>query len=77
MCIRDRYDYTIRFIVFHNDWEIGHIIQAGDSYIPHWKQGDVITWFPRRWHLAANIGMLDKWTTNITGVLREEVNSVI
>jgi hypothetical protein len=68
----DVYEYVVRFIVFHEDWKTGHYIQAGDTLVERWKQGDVIVWYPRRWHLSSNVGIEDKWTTNITGILKEE-----
>jgi hypothetical protein len=66
--------YIIRFLIFLEDWKIGHVLQAGDSIISHWSAGDVITWLPTRYHLSANIGIENKWTVNITGVLKEEFN---
>lgn len=65
--------FIVRFIVFMKDWDVGHIIQAGDSAITNWQAGDVILWHPTRWHLSANIGISDKWTTNVTGRLQEYV----
>jgi hypothetical protein len=66
------YEYVVRFIVFQADWDLGHFIQSGNSIISHWKAGDVIVWYPDRWHLSANIGISDKWTQNVTGILKEE-----
>jgi len=67
-------DYVIRFLIFLKDWQIGHIVQAGNSVITHWKAGDVITWHPTRLHLSGNIGINNKWTNNITGILDEKIN---
>ena len=69
----DSKDYIVRFIVFHHDWAPGHLIQAGDSIISHWKQGDVIVWYPSRVHISCNVGFTDKWTTNVTGILKGSV----
>ena len=69
----DSKDYIVRFIVFHNDWSPGHLLQAGDSIISHWKRGDVIVWYPSRVHISCNVGFNDKWTTNVTGILKESV----
>jgi hypothetical protein len=66
-------DYIVRFIVFHNDWDIGHILQAGNTIISHWKRGDIIVWHPQRVHLSCNVGISDKWTTNFTGILKETI----
>lgn len=70
----DQSEYIVRFIVFMKDWDIGHFLQAGNSVISHWKAGDVILWHPHRLHLSANVGISDKWTLNVTGILQEEVN---
>jgi hypothetical protein len=67
----DLLQWVCRFIVFQNDWSPGQIIQAGNSICSHWRAGDVIVWYPSRWHLSANAGIENKWTCNITGVLHE------
>jgi hypothetical protein len=59
-----------RFLVFLEDWKKGHFLQAEDSVIHHWKQGDCIVWQPDTWHLSGNIGCEIKWTCNITGFLK-------
>lgn len=58
-----------RFLMFLEDWKIGHLLQVNDSLLHHWRQGDVIVWKPGVYHLAANIGLEKKWTCNITGFL--------
>jgi len=65
--------FAIRFLCFMKDWAAGHVLQAGNSIISHWSAGDVIVWHPDRWHLSLNAGFVDKWTTNITGILNEEL----
>ena len=69
----DLKDYVVRFIIFHNDWSPGHLLQAGDTIISHWNRGDVIVWHPQRFHISCNVGFSDKWTTNITGILKEYI----
>lgn len=66
-------DHVVRFIVFQKDWQNGHLLQAGDSFVTHWKAGDILLWYPDRWHLSANVGITDKWTFNVTGILKGEV----
>lgn len=66
-------EYAIRYIVFPKDWDHGHLLQAGTTFITHWKAGDVIVWHPDKWHLSANVGISNKWTFNVTGILTEEV----
>ena len=66
-------EHVIRFLYFMKDWQIGHMLQAGDSIISHWSAGDVIVWHPDRFHLSLNAGFTDKWTTNATGILNEQL----
>ena len=65
--------YVVRFIVFQTDWQNGHLLQAGNSFVSHWTAGDILLWYPDRWHLSANVGTTDKWTFNVTGILKEEI----
>lgn len=58
-----------RFLLFLEDWKIGHLLQVNNSICYHWKQGEVIVWHPGTEHLAANVGLETKWTCNITGFL--------
>jgi hypothetical protein len=67
-------DYVIRFLIFLRDWQIGHIVQAGNSVITHWKAGDVILFHPTRFHLSGNIGINNKWTSNATGILNDNID---
>lgn len=68
-----QYNHVVRFIVFMKDWEVGHLLQAGNSVVTHWQAGDVILWYPDRMHLGANVGVTNKWTQNVTGILKEEI----
>ena len=66
-------EFVVRYVVFQTDWQNGHLLQAGNSFISHWKTGDILLWYPDRWHLSANVGTEDKWTFNVTGILKEEI----
>jgi len=70
----DQQEFVVRFIVFQRDWHNGHLLQAGNSFVSHWRAGDVLLWYPSRWHLSANVGTIDKWTFNVTGVLKKEIS---
>lgn len=61
-----------RFLLFLEDWKTGHFLQAGNSVIHHWQQGDCIVWQPDTWHLSGNMGCETKWTCNITGFLKHD-----
>jgi hypothetical protein len=60
-----------RFLMFMEDWKIGHILEIEDTILTTWKRGDVIVWHPGTLHLSANVGLEKKWTCNITGFLKK------
>jgi len=60
-----------RFLMFMEDWKIGHILEVENTILPTWKKGDVIVWHPGTLHLSANVGLEKKWTCNITGFLKD------
>jgi|688.fasta_scaffold139629_2 hypothetical protein len=59
----------IRVIVFLEDWKIGHIFQLTDRLLSGWKAGDWICWAGNNLHLAANLGIENRYTFQITGFL--------
>lgn len=59
-----------RFLMFMEDWKIGHILEIENTILSNWKKGDVIVWHPGTLHLSANVGLEKKWTCNITGFLK-------
>lgn len=56
-----------RYLVFLDDWHWGHFFEIGNAVFTHWKSGDVITWEPMRYHLAANCGIKSRYTLSVTG----------
>jgi hypothetical protein len=62
-------DHSIhRAVVFLADWESGHYLEIDGVPITNWIAGDVVMWQSDVWHLAANCGMTDRYTLQITGV---------
>lgn len=57
----------MRILIFLDDWHWGHFFQVGNAVKTHWKRGESITWHPFRYHLAANCGILPRYTLTITG----------
>jgi len=57
-----------RFFVAVSDWDWGHVLQAHDNIISHWKAGD--TWEIKSgvWQCSANFGISTKYTLTVTGV---------
>ena len=52
------------------DSATGHALQIKDTWKTSWQAGDVIVWYPNAGHLSINIGNKNKWTCNVTGVLK-------
>jgi hypothetical protein len=59
-----------RVIVFLQDWQPGHLLQIDHTLLAHWHQGDWAAWTGHTPHLAANLGHTDRYTLQITGILR-------
>ena len=56
-----------RAIVFLEDWKSGHYFEALDVPITEWKAGQTVEWEYDTPHMAANIGLEDRYTLQITG----------
>lgn len=59
-----------RYILFLEDAEPGHFLQVGDHMYYNWPAGLCVGWKNDEWHLAANLGFSDRYTLQITGMLR-------
>ena len=59
-----------RFLVFMEPWQMGHVLQVGNSIVHGWQRGEVVVWKPGTWHVSANIGNTTKWTCNVTGFVQ-------
>ena len=56
-----------RAIVFLEDWRPGHYSEVNGEGVVNWSAGDVIEWAYDLPHAAANIGIEDRYTLQITG----------
>jgi hypothetical protein len=56
-----------RFVIFLEDWKIGHYLQVLDKIHVGWKKGDCIGWAGETPHSAINLGTADRYTLQITG----------
>ena len=56
-----------KILVFLEDWKSGHYFELEGKPILEWKSGDYITWAGRTNHFAANIGVDNRYTLQITG----------
>lgn len=68
--LTDRIESIVRYIFFLEDRKHGHVFEV-DNKIFDWKAGDYIGWRYNTLHLAANLGSLDRFTIQLTGVIRE------
>ena len=56
-----------RAVVFLEDWKPGHYSEVNGEPIVNWSAGDVVEWTYDLPHAAANIGLEDRYTLQITG----------
>jgi hypothetical protein len=56
-----------RAIVFLEDWKAGHYSEINGTGFVNWSAGDVLEWEYDTPHAAANIGIEDRYTLQITG----------
>jgi hypothetical protein len=57
----------VRYTIFLQDWEPGHIFVWDDKYISNYKAGDMYEWNdPMTVHGPANIGYNPRYTLQIT-----------
>jgi hypothetical protein len=51
------------------DWKPGHYLEAAGKPYVNWFAGDTLEWVYDEPHAAANIGLEDRYTLQITGHL--------
>jgi hypothetical protein len=66
----DRKDVR-RVLVMLEDWKPGHYLEIDGEGIVNWVAGDWFMWEPDVEHAAANIGVEDRYTLQITGQVSE------
>ena len=59
-----------RAIVFLEDWKSGHYIEIDAHPIVNWKKGDYVWWCGDTPHMAYNMGLAPRYTTQITGTIK-------
>ena len=61
-------EHTIRrALLLLEDWKSGHYLEVNGIPIVDWKAGKVVEWVYDTPHMAANIGLEDRYTLQITG----------
>lgn len=61
-----------RYILFIEDAAPGHFLQIDDKIYHNWPAGFCVGWRSNTPHLAANLGLVDRYTLQITGTLRSK-----
>lgn len=59
---------VFRALIFLEDWKSGHYFEIDKTPIVNYKKGDYIIWSHEVPHFAANIGIEDRFTLQITGL---------
>jgi hypothetical protein len=67
--LKGREHWIHRAIVFLEDWQSGHYIEVDGEAVTNWRAGDTFAWRYDAPHMAANIGLLPRYTLQITGHL--------
>lgn len=61
-------DSTIyRAVIMLEDWAPGHVLTVADKQFPQWKAGDFVRFHQDVPHMAANLGLEDRYTLQLTG----------
>jgi hypothetical protein len=56
-----------RALVLLEDWKSGHYLEVMGSPVVKWSAGTVLEWTYDTPHMAANIGLEDRYTLQVTG----------
>ena len=63
-------EHTIkRAIVLLEDWKSGHYLEVNNVPYTNWRAGDTVEWVYSTPHMAANLGLQNRYTLQITGHL--------
>jgi len=56
-----------RAVIFLEDWQSGHYLEVDNIPVTKWQAGDYVAWNNDVEHLAANMGVTDRYTLQLTG----------
>ena len=60
-------NWIYRAIIFLEDWQSGHYAEYDYNPFVNWRAGDCVIWHYDTPHMAANLGLLPRYTLQITG----------
>lgn len=58
-----------RALCLLEDWQPGHYLEVNGRAYVHWRAGRTVEWHYDTPHMAANIGLADRYSLQITGHL--------
>lgn len=70
--LEERKQNIVRYIFFPEHRKPGHIFEV-DGNIINWRAGDWVSWRYDTPHMAANFGIEPRYTIQVTGVQREDI----
>ena len=56
-----------RAVIFLEDWVSGHYLEIDNIPVTNWSAGDMVVWNYNTPHMAAYMGLLPRYTLQITG----------
>lgn len=63
-------EHTIRrALLLLEDWQPGHYLEVNGKGYVNWPAGKTVEWYYNTPHMAANIGLQDRYSLQITGHL--------
>ena len=63
----------VRALIMLEDWKQGHYLDLDGLNMDTWKAGDYVVWEENVPHTAANIGKQDRYTLQLTGLIKERL----
>lgn len=61
-----------RYVIFLEDSKPGHMLVVDDVVYSKWSAGDLVGWHGETPHSAINLGMFDRYTLQVTGIVNEQ-----
>lgn len=59
-----------RYVIFLENWADGHLLVVDGKVYSQWQAGQVVGWHGQTPHSAINLGTVDRYTLQITGVAK-------
>lgn len=65
--LKGREESIYRAVIFLEDWQSGHYLEICGDVVTKWTAGTVVEWNYDAPHMAANLGVLPRYTLQVTG----------